>query len=379
MGSASAEGENRAMVAVKGALDSPLLNDNDIVGARYILLNITSCDVEVSMDEMGEITDYVQEQAGQTAEVIMGVGSDDTLGDRISVTIIATGFKTKDQLGTVANKPEEKIIFNLNEDLKTTPEPSATTTLVNQITSFEKIVEPVKVEAVVTPVTAASPVVVPMAPFFRTNPMSGSSPIQSTPSNENNYFQNSNVKVEESKIVHTLLSDEEISDRAALNQNRTTQPAAESSKLQEPELIVNMPEMTIENDVTFEFEVNSTVIEEFTPEPPVVASIPSPAPIIHNFPGPPPARNYAMEFESEDPFHKAQERIRKLKEMSMKVNTPGGLADLEKEPAYKRKNIQLNDVPSSMENEVSRFTLTNDKDNKPEIKSNNSFLHDRVD
>jgi len=378
MGSASAEGENRAMCAVKSALDSPLLNDNDIVGARYILLNITSCDVEVSMDEMGEITDYVQEQAGQTAEVIMGVGNDETLGNRIGVTIIATGFKTKDQLVNVSSKPEEKVIFKLNEEVKAAPVPTATTVLGNQIASYEKVAEPVKVAVTPPPSPSPSPVV-PMAPFFRAHIQPLSAPSQPAPSQENNQFQNPNVQAEEVRIVHNLLSDEEISDRAALNQNRTVQPVAETTKQQEPELIVNMPEMTIENDITFEFEVNSTVIEEFAPEPPVIAATPSPAPIIHNFPGPPPARKHEVEFESEDPFHKAQERIRKLKEMSMKVNTPGGLVDLEKEPAYKRRNIQLNDVPSSTENEVSRFTLTNDKDNKPEIKSNNSFLHDRVD
>lgn len=378
MGSASAEGENRAMTAVKNALDSPLLNDNDIVGARYILLNITSCDVEVSMDEMGEITDYIQEQAGQTAEVIMGVGTDETLGNRIGVTIIATGFKTKDQLVNVSSKPEEKVIYNLNEEVKPVPTPTATTILANQITSFEKSAEPVKATVAQAPSPSPSPVVVPMAPFFRTSVQPAPAPTTQVSGSVNNLVQNANEQ-EEQRIVHNLLSDEEISDRAALNQNRTTQPVAETTKTQEPEFTVNHPEMAIESDVTFEFEINSEVVEEFTPEPPVVAVNPTPPPIVHNFPGPPPVRKQEIELESEDPFHKAQERIRKLKEMSMKVNTPGGLVDLEREPAYKRRNITLNDVPSSTENEVSRFTLTNDKDNKPEIKSNNSFLHDRVD
>ncbi|MBK7856578.1 MAG: cell division protein FtsZ [Bacteroidetes bacterium] len=114
MGSAQASGENRAITAVEAALDSPLLNDNNIEGARYILLNITSGNTEVTMDEMGEITDYIQEKAGQTAEVIMGVGIDETLDDRIGVTLIATGFKSKQQLYDDNAKKPEKIVYDLN-------------------------------------------------------------------------------------------------------------------------------------------------------------------------------------------------------------------------------------------------------------------------
>lgn len=92
MGKASAEGDNRAIKAVETALESPLLNDNDISGAEYVLLNITYGDREVLMDEISEITDYIQDAAGSTADVIFGHAKDETLGDKISVTVIATGF-----------------------------------------------------------------------------------------------------------------------------------------------------------------------------------------------------------------------------------------------------------------------------------------------
>lgn len=94
MGSASAEGENRALKAVQKALESPLLNDNDISGAEYVLLNITYGDKAVLMDEISEITDYIQDAAGSTADVIFGHAKDETLGEKLSVTIIATGFKS---------------------------------------------------------------------------------------------------------------------------------------------------------------------------------------------------------------------------------------------------------------------------------------------
>ena len=95
MGSSMAEGENRAIKAVEQALASPLLNDNNIKGARYILMNIASGTREVTMDEIGEITDYIQEQAGLTADIIWGNCHEESLGDKINVTIIATGFKTR--------------------------------------------------------------------------------------------------------------------------------------------------------------------------------------------------------------------------------------------------------------------------------------------
>lgn len=97
MGSHAAEGDDRALKAVQGALASPLLNDNEIEGARYILLNITSGAQEVLMDEVSVITDYIQEEAGLSADIIWGNCYDETLGDKLSVTLIATGFQTKSE------------------------------------------------------------------------------------------------------------------------------------------------------------------------------------------------------------------------------------------------------------------------------------------
>ncbi|MEB0249416.1 cell division protein FtsZ, partial [Mucilaginibacter sp. 5B2] len=97
MGSCTAEGENRALKAVEGALSSPLLKDNEIEGARYILLNISSGLKEVTMDEVSVITDYIQEEAGLAADLIWGNCVDENLGEKLSVTIIATGFQTKDE------------------------------------------------------------------------------------------------------------------------------------------------------------------------------------------------------------------------------------------------------------------------------------------
>ncbi len=99
MGSASAEGNDRARIAVKEALTSPLLNDNKIVGASNILLYISSGKEEITFDEVTEITDYIQEEAGENAEIIWGGnGYDDSLGDKISITLIATGFLSPEEI-----------------------------------------------------------------------------------------------------------------------------------------------------------------------------------------------------------------------------------------------------------------------------------------
>ena len=116
MGTGIASGVNRAIIAVEEALNSPLLNNNDILGARNILLNITSGSEEITMDEIGEITDFIQEKAGNSADLIWGNGVDESLGDKISVTIIATGFSTSSIPEMAMHKNQEKTYHILNDD-----------------------------------------------------------------------------------------------------------------------------------------------------------------------------------------------------------------------------------------------------------------------
>ncbi|HBL73697.1 MAG: cell division protein FtsZ [Bacteroidetes bacterium GWF2_42_66] len=113
MGSAKATGENRALHAIEEALNSPLLNNNNINGAKNILLNITSGRREVTMDEIGDITDYIQDKAGHEADLIWGNGVDESLEDEISVTVIATGFSTSSIPEMVAAKQPEKTYHTL--------------------------------------------------------------------------------------------------------------------------------------------------------------------------------------------------------------------------------------------------------------------------
>ena len=115
MGSGSASGENRAQDAIINALDSPLLNDNKISGCKNVLLLIVSGSEEITIDEIGGINDYIQEEAGNNTNIIMGVGEDESIGSSIAVTIIATGFGS-DQQNQIVNTEAKKIIHTLEDD-----------------------------------------------------------------------------------------------------------------------------------------------------------------------------------------------------------------------------------------------------------------------
>jgi cell division protein FtsZ len=118
MGSAKAAGSTRALSSVRSALDSPLLNDNHIEGARYVLLLIVSGsgEHEVTLDEIGEINDFIQEQAGRQVDIIMGIGEDPHLDDALQVTVIATGFSATNPIGTVNPAEPEKVVYELRPD-----------------------------------------------------------------------------------------------------------------------------------------------------------------------------------------------------------------------------------------------------------------------
>ncbi|MEI2747850.1 MAG: cell division protein FtsZ [Ferruginibacter sp.] len=151
LGSATAEGENRAQEAIENALTSPLLNDNDIRGAKWILININSAegDHEFTMDEVEVIQDYLLSQAGDDTDVILGLGYDNTLGNQIGITLIATGFEHKDPFAKdkkpELNPADEKIVLELEMPAKETAAPKSVAAVEETVVA-EKVVEAVKKE-----------------------------------------------------------------------------------------------------------------------------------------------------------------------------------------------------------------------------------------
>ncbi len=138
MGSATANGVNRSEDAISKALDSPLLNDNKITGAKNVLLLIVSGSEEITIDEIGEINDYIQAEAKSNVNIIMGVGEDKDLGEAISVTVIATGFN-KDQQHEISNTEAKKIIHTLDDDQEATFDFDEKV-IVDSVTDDEKII-----------------------------------------------------------------------------------------------------------------------------------------------------------------------------------------------------------------------------------------------
>lgn len=303
MGSAVASGEKRAVKAVEQALNSPLLNDNDIKGARHVLLNIMSGSDDIDMDEFGEITDFIQDAAGGTAELITGYGTDASLGDNVSVTIIATGFKSG-QTGFEAPVFKERKVVNLDEKAQPAQD-TKQTTIIDEIKSNE--------------------------PFVYTK-----------------------TEKDPEAVISPMHQMDEPVKEIKINTGATTAPSQENPIV--PENEANLP--------IVEFTFNTVKDEE----------VKTPVNEADNQ-----ADNLNSGISREEQIRLAQERIRKLKDITLKMKSPEGLAALEKQTAFERKNIVLENKTPSTESSVSRYTLSEGDDKKIEIRPNNSFLHDNVD
>ena len=315
MGSAQASGEHRALRAVEHAMSSPLLNDSNIKGARYVLVNITCGEDEITMDELGEITDFIQDAAGMTAEVIKGYGVDLSLGDKVNVTIIATGFNSHKDAGIYMEKkaPERKV-FSLMDEVK-------------------------KEEA---PLVPAVPVVAETKEVVEETFISEVEEMTSY------------IKVEEKvEEVETIVNEEVIEEPV-----ETPGPFI----FVREEIVEEKQEEVIEekNDFTFEFEITNTGKNTFDDEPFIISNKEEE----HIVAKVEDEKDIIAKAESDEQLRKSQDRITKLKALSHKLKTPNGLAELENEPAYKRKNINLNATPHSSESQVSRYTLSEGDDKK---------------
>ncbi len=333
MGSYAADGDNRALAAVEGALASPLLKDNEIEGARYILLNISSGVKEVTMDEVSIITDYIQDKAGLSADLIWGNCIDENLGDKISVTIIATGFQTTEQ--------REKDKQNVKKISLLTPEEAPLVRPVEPVNSFITPKEaPVSNEPVLKVQAEEAKQPDLFGDLFN---IAKPAPVAAAPA----------PAPEENGTVFHQLVEEEV-------------PQEEPKQVEEPAFQFEVK--VAETEFVFETPI-ATIQEEKIEEEPIASA---------------PVETYSADQDKtdesiEEQLRKSKERILRLKDLSMKLRTTNGLQELENVPAYQRKQMQLQQIQHSSESQVSRFTLTNDEDGETGIRPNNSFLHDNVD
>ena len=315
MGNAVATGEQRALDAVTGALASPLLKDNEIEGARYILLNITSGTREVTMDEVAIITDYIQEKAGLSADLIWGNCIDEKYEEELSVTIIATGFQTAEE--RVKEKEKEKIAIPLTPEVPTSAfvKPVSSNQFAGKSTDeTAPFVKPS------IPATSPAEEVTPSPKTSQADLFTNKA--SSAPSVNNTHVNERVERAEPQVIRHTL----------ELDDDKQEHEAEESKDPHGFELKTSSSLFEFKLPTVFDsYQDSANVDDEQAETTDQVESEEQPKAEIQL------EEAKKEETNFEDQLMKTKERILRLKELSMKFKSSNGLQDLEYEPAYKRK------------------------------------------
>lgn len=403
LGNASVSGEDRAQRAIEEALNSPLLNDNDISGAKWILININSAEGEheFTMDEVDTIQGHLLSQAGEGTDVILGLGYDNTLGDQIGITLIATGFEYSDSFTKKAAQPkkEEKILFNLSQQ----PEPrGAAAPPVAPATNQQEqtqstaatrpsVIMPKREEPPVAPQMVAE---APPAMKEELQPKlvdmdipASSSPLVLFTSDEPG--KNTVDKNEEPERIEWVLSPSSTpaqpvnqqpnASSAAASQNTSgylsrpsniyADSAFEDSKQTIPVTQPVQNQATVKpvreedpNDMQLVFKDNVPAADmsgaHQTPPVVMASSVEEPA----------------MQDEADEQKRRAAERIQKLRNLSFNINGADPNNEFETVPAYIRRNLELYNTISSVENFYSNYEVKNDDNNKGTISTINTFL-----
>ena len=415
LGSAACEGENRAQQAIEQALNSPLLNDNDISGAKWILININSAegDNEFTMDEVETIQNHLLSQAGENTDVILGLGYDNALETKIGITLIATGFEHKDPFDkkeTPEEEPQEieKIVMELKQpedDKKKYRQPvfvfdeKKDEVKQNDAIQEEEIVEQKgfktlkdediyvsmqtdakreEMEPKIVELPAALDVELPIQKEENTVDKSSETVIHFTLSSEPDsipaertqskpqeakiqVISNQNNNKKEASTVPTsggyLTKPKQIYTQAKLNQESKTveEPTPVPISKQEDEPIIEM-QLVVKN---------SHEAGEEKEESKVHQTMPIMMPSVEELP---PAD------EAEELKRRAMERIAKLRNLSFNVNAADPNNEFESVPAYLRRNMELHNSIADVESFYSNYTVKSDENNKAEISTINTFL-----
>ena len=407
LGSASAEGENRAFNAIENALTSPLLNDNDIRGAKWILININSAEGEheFTMDEVEVIQNYLLSQAGEDTDVILGLGYDNTLGAEIGITLIATGFEHKDPFAkepkastSIAEPKNEKIVMHLDMPAPVPTNKKAQPTLqFDEPVAEEKRVAKEEVKEadpfMPTLTDTSVPVELPSkttvekldeAPvFFEISSAADQIPVvefdieNSIPTPPQKPTTTPSVTAENTSEKDSLNTNinKEASNKSSLSSGGfLAKPAqiyaevkpeiSESNSTEEP-----LPlQLKLQADEPAE-EMQLVVKEsqKAAEEQPIVVQ--QTQPIMMS-----PVEEPAMQDETEELRRRATERIAKLRNLSFNINAADPNNEFETVPAYLRRNMEIHNQIANVENFYSNYTVKSDDNNQAEIGTINTFL-----
>ena len=404
MGSAKEEGQTRAKTAIVKALDSPLLNDNKITGAKNVLLLIVSGTNEVTLDEIGEINDYIQDEAGYDANIIMGIGEDKELGDAIAVTIVATGFAA-DQQSTITNTEVKKIVHTLEDEQKATYDfgekkvaksPTINEPLTNKNEAkIVHILEEDIVEAEVPKMNLVSTTneIAEMTVVF--------DEVQIETISEDDFVITDKTPVQETKVHEEpktiqadLLFDLPLNSYAEVKGEEEIRYNLQEEVLSTKQ--VNDLEVYGAEEVVFERKSlkKHYVLEDFDAQPTIGKSssvveekVAEEAIHFELKTREPQVEINSIETLSEEvsPLDltitelkkRAEERRKKMKGFNYKFNDQmnKNIDEIERQPAYKRLGINL-DTTTSISNAKTSISSDSEELN---LSSNNSFLHDNVD
>ena len=353
MGQSTAEGENRAIEAVISALDSPLLNDNDIYGAQHVLLKIVTGDGdgEIRMSELSKIKDKIQDSAGNNVNIIEGIGIDPNLGNAISVTIIATGFEQK-------KEPKEQQTINLNDEESL--DDFVENESFNDINIDTDRQHTLELEEIIQDNTNNEVII--------------NENVENDEITDKNFENEEDLSKFDSSFSANMLNDVR-NNQDEINLNSTSEQIYNQIQNNEnKESISN--NNTSSNKIVFELD-NEFSIKNVEDE--------NDKNIINNE-----TENLSEQNENLNTIDKlgldnetmkveARERENRLREISQQLRTPSGLTNLEDIPAYKRNNIELQDTPHSSEDNLSTYNLSSSNENDVKLNGENSFLHDNVD
>jgi len=455
MGAATAMGENRAKDAISSALDSPLLNDNHIRGAKNVLLLIVSGSNEITIDEIGEVNDHIQNEAGGAANIIMGIGEDESLGDEISITIIATGFNPDQQKQVIGKAPakivhpleddqaistslydapvkldEDDIDLRLDEELQRAEREEREAELEQQTTLFgeddydkplhptarplEEEREEIKEEEQEQPrfeLAEEEEIIIEDHPMFEMQ--SPEKPEENIEAEAENKIEEPQASADETQAPAQEEHNIEAEDEGALDFNffeidvaeakqMHAQASSEEDKPEEHKPEPREPEMrreeaearkvySLSDYEELEAKLKQGISPKSQPKPeekPVAKKAPEDADLQFEVKTKAAEPKRSAASDSFDPMEssieesmrlRAEERRAKLKAFNYRFkNNPHGVSEADSEPAYKRHGINIEQGSHSEQSNQGRMTL-GDSDQGPDLKSNNSFLHDNVD
>ncbi len=402
LGSAIADGENRAHMAIENALTSPLLNDNDIRGAKWILININSAEGEheFTMDEVEIIQNYLLGQAGEDTDVILGLGYDNTLGNAIGITLIATGFEHKDPFDRAetkeVNPEDQKIVMKLEM-----PQPAAPAKVQQPTFEFEeKRFQPIEsVSEILTPelpAPIAEPAADPFMPVLKeeteivdirreiTVEKTDESPV---------YFEISSAPEKLEEVAFTFeefpTSNEKPSPLSIIEDKQPTQDKeASNSPLSSGGFLLKPTQIYVEDQtgnqksnsneeplpLQIKLQDDEPVLEmrlvvkesqKAAEELPLEQTQPI---MMSNVEEP------AMQDETEELRRRATERIAKLRNLSFNINAADPNNEFESVPAYLRRNMEMHNQLADVESFYSNYFVKSDENNQANISTLNTFL-----